>query len=109
MKIVRFTTLIKPGSFLSIPLFLCSKTKTTSDLFNPYTKELVSSKQYLTEDEIYTKITSTTLAYRKWRHIDLEKRVEYVKLFIEGVISDRDVLKHRIAAEIGKSYNDIDT
>lgn len=34
--------------------------------------------------------------------------MKLVKTFVESVIADKEVLKPRIAAEIGKSYRNID-
>ena len=53
-------------------------TVTASELYNPYTREFLSSKNYLTQDEIFTKMTNTTLAFKKWKTVDLDQRINLV-------------------------------
>ena len=48
------------------------------------------------------------MSQRKWKDTPLEQRIQQVRDMVEGVISDKEKLKPVIAAEIGKSYQDID-
>lgn len=79
-----------------------------SQLMNPYTREPISRKHYLRDEEIFSKVTSTAQAYKCWREYKLERRIELVTALVNSVIKDRDQLKPIIAAEIGKSFRDID-
>jgi hypothetical protein len=58
-----------------------------SFLFNPYNKELVSKKQYLKKDELFTKLSMAAVSFRKWKEVPLNDRVNLVKAFVDKIIS----------------------
>jgi hypothetical protein len=53
--------------------------RASSELFNPYTRQFLSSKPYLTDDELYTKMSLSNSAHRKWKTTPLETRISLVK------------------------------
>ncbi len=59
------------------------------------------------DDEIFTRITTATSAYNKWKKVPLDNRINLVKQFIKSLVQDKQKLKPIIAAEIGKSYQNI--
>lgn len=74
MKIVAFAV-NKHRIGSSIVKYNFSGEKPSSELFNPYTRQFLSSKPYLTNDEIFTKISNATSAHRKWKSTLLETRI----------------------------------
>jgi acyl-CoA reductase-like NAD-dependent aldehyde dehydrogenase len=79
-----------------------------SELYNPYTRKFLSSKQYLTDEEIAPKMKLVTHAHNQWRNTPLETRAELVTRFVDAILKDKDIMKHHISSELGKSYNNID-
>ena len=59
------------------------------------------------DDEIFTRITTATSPYNKWKKVPLDNRINLVKQFIKSLVQDKQKLKPIIAAEIGKSYQNI--
>lgn len=53
-------------------------------------------------------MTNSTIAFRQWKAVTLDNRIELVKKFVCSVLSDKEILKPQIAGEIGKSYKNID-
>lgn len=50
-----------------------------SSLYNPYNMQFLSDKDYLSDDELYTKISYATASFRKWKKVELEERIRLVK------------------------------
>lgn len=51
----------------------------SSALYNPYSKKLISKRDYIKEDELFTKLSMAFVSYRKWREVKLDQRVDLVK------------------------------
>jgi len=57
---------------------------------------------------MFTKLSMAFVSYRKWREVQLDSRVEMVRKFVNSILADKEKLKPIIAAELGKSYQNID-
>ena len=41
------------------------------------------------DDEIFTRVTTATAAYNKWKKVPLDNRITLVKKFIRSLIEDK--------------------
>lgn len=81
---------------------------TASQLINPYTHEHLPVKPYISEEDLFARISTTTAAFRNWRMRPLNERKQFVDDFVKKVLSEKEQLKPTIAEFTGKSYRNID-
>lgn len=62
---------------------------TASQLINPYTYEHLPVRPYISEEDIYGKVSQCASAYQKWRKVPLVNRQELVKGFVDRVLGDK--------------------
>jgi len=53
-------------------------------------------------------LSTAFVSYRKWNEVKLNDRIDLVSKFVQSIINDKNMLKPIIAAEIGKSFADIE-
>ncbi|MCS6796764.1 MAG: NAD-dependent succinate-semialdehyde dehydrogenase [Raineya sp.] len=69
---------------------------------NPFTQEVYESFSSLDSKELEAKLHKADIAYRYWREISLEKRIEKIKVLAENLLQRKEHYAQLICREMGK-------
>jgi acyl-CoA reductase-like NAD-dependent aldehyde dehydrogenase len=81
---------------------------TSSKIINPYTHNPLPTRPYLTEAELFERVTECSRDFRRWRRVSVGERKELVSKFVDTIIKDKEYLKPIISDFTGKSFKNIE-
>jgi succinate-semialdehyde dehydrogenase/glutarate-semialdehyde dehydrogenase len=81
---------------------VCASDKTTMDIVNPYTGEVIDTVPNATEKDVDTAVKAAHKAFPAWAEVSVVKKVELLKKFLDLVDANKQDLAMTLCKETGK-------
>ena len=81
---------------------VCASDKTTMDIVNPYTGQVIDTVPNATEKDVDTAVKAAHKAFPAWAEVSVVKKVELLKKFLDLVDANKQDLAMTLCKETGK-------